>query len=66
MNLAQMANTYSEESDPSVLKINAATEKIEGATLDKARGVRSDIQPDLPSNGLEIGETNLDPDGFSQ
>ena len=66
MYLAQLANTYPEESDPAVLKINAAAEKVKGATLDKARGVRPDIQPDLPSNGLKVGEANLDPNGFPQ
>ena len=66
MDLAQLANTYSEESDPTVLKINAAAEKVKGATLDKARGVRPDIQPDLPSNGLKVGEADLDPDSFGQ
>lgn len=36
MDLAQLANTYSKESDPAVLKINAAVEKVKSATLDKA------------------------------
>ena len=66
MDLAQPANAYSEESDSAVLKINAAAEKVKGATLDKVRGVRPDIQPDLPSNGLKVGEADLDPNGFPQ
>ena len=66
MYLAQLANTYPEESDPAVLKINAAAKKIESAALDKARGVHPNIQPDLPSNGLKVGEANLDPNGFPQ